>query len=108
MSADTFISEPASTKIRWERRQLILLRLVLPGPSGLDSLHDTSPLLEVLIDKVRSFGGRVEELTPTGLVAAFGLDPVEDAPRRAAHSSKRRRRGKLSVAPVGNWCDGVT
>jgi DNA-binding NtrC family response regulator/tetratricopeptide (TPR) repeat protein len=86
MSADTFISEPASTKIRWERRQLILLRLVLPGPSGLDSLHDTSPLLEVLIDKVRSFGGRIEELSPTSIGAVFGMETMEEASRRAAHA----------------------
>jgi hypothetical protein len=47
-------------------------------------LPDTSRALEVIMEKVRSFGGRVEELSPTGVVAAFGLEPIEDAPRRAA------------------------
>ncbi len=87
-----FVTEPASTKIRWERRQLVLLRLVLPGPSGLDSLHDTSPLLEVLIDKVRSFGGRIEELSPTSIGAVFGMETMEEASRRAAHAGMAMQR----------------
>ncbi|MBI3624638.1 MAG: AAA family ATPase [Candidatus Rokubacteria bacterium] len=41
----------------------------------------------MLVDKVQSFGGRVEEMSPTGIVAAFGLEPVEDAPRRAVHAA---------------------
>src|SRR4029453_12211827 len=45
----------------------------------------TSRVLEAVIGKVERFGGRVAELTPTKLVAAFGLEPAEDAPRRAAH-----------------------
>jgi len=92
MSAGAFVSEPASTKIRWEQRQLILLRLVLPGSSGLDSLHDTSPLLEVLIDKVRSFGGRIEELSPTSIGAIFGMETMEEASRRAAHAAMAMQR----------------
>jgi transcriptional regulator with AAA-type ATPase domain/tetratricopeptide (TPR) repeat protein len=91
-SAPAFVTEPASTKIRWERRQLVLLRLVLPGPSGLDSLHDTSPLLEALIDKVRSFGGRIEELSPTSLGAVFGMEMMEEASRRAAHAVMAMQR----------------
>src|SRR5262249_15207517 len=40
-----------------------------------------------IISKVESFGGRVEEVTPNRLVAVFGLEPTEDAPRRAAHTA---------------------
>jgi len=50
-------------------------------------LSDTSRALEMLVDKVQSFGGRIEELSPRGIGAAFGLDPAEDAPRRAAHAA---------------------
>ena len=50
-------------------------------------LVTASRALDGVIAKVQSFGGRVEELTPTGLVAAFGLEPAEDAPRRAAHAA---------------------
>src|SRR5262249_17720427 len=35
-------------------------------------------------EKVRSFGGRIEESGPTDLVAVFGLDPVDNAPSHAA------------------------
>src|SRR6185436_163261 len=42
-------------------------------------------LLESLVEKVQSFGGRVEELDRRSVAAAFGLDPLEDGPRRAAH-----------------------
>ena len=84
--------EPGSTKIRWERRQLVFLRLVLAGPSEGDSRHDTSRLLEVLIDKVRSFGGRVEELSPTSIGAVFGIETLEEASRRAAHAAMAMQR----------------
>jgi tetratricopeptide (TPR) repeat protein len=36
------------------------------------------------VEKVQTFGGRIEEMSPTGIVAAFGLEPIEDAPQRAA------------------------
>jgi pimeloyl-ACP methyl ester carboxylesterase len=48
---------------------------------------ETSRALEILLDKVSAFGGRVDELGATAVVAVFGLDTVEDAPRRAAHAA---------------------
>src|SRR5262249_55807176 len=52
--------------------------------------------------KVHGFGGRVEEITPTGLVAAFGLEPVEDAPRRAALTAMAiRKEGERARARDG-------
>jgi transcriptional regulator with AAA-type ATPase domain/tetratricopeptide (TPR) repeat protein len=77
-------SEPA---LRWERRSLALLRVDLRKTDSVDGWSPSSRVLEGVIAKVHSFGGRVEELAPTGLVAAFGLDPAEDAPRRAAHAA---------------------
>ena len=59
----------------------------LSKTDSIDGWSQSSRALEGVIAKVQSFGGRVEELTPTGLVAAFGLDPAEDAPRRAAHAA---------------------
>ena len=35
----------------------------------------------------------MEEVTPTGLMAAFGLDQAEDAPRRAAHAAIAIQKG---------------
>ncbi len=90
---------PAPAGLRWERRHLSVLRAALVTPA-VDAPRDTRRILEILVEKVQSFGGRIEELGATGIVAAFGLEPVEDAPRRAAHAamavlkaSERARRG---------------
>jgi tetratricopeptide (TPR) repeat protein len=69
-----------------ERRQLTLLRArlgVLPGGSA----SEASRAFEALVEKAESFGGRVEELDATGIDAVFGLEPLEDAPIRAAHAA---------------------
>jgi len=73
--------------VRWEPRRLTLVRvgLVSPRPDPLSS--ETTRALEAVVDKLRGFGGRVEELSATGVVTSFGLDPVEDAPARAAHAA---------------------
>ncbi|HSD49964.1 MAG TPA: sigma 54-interacting transcriptional regulator, partial [Candidatus Methylomirabilis sp.] len=77
----------ATAGIRWERRRLTLLRAALvPSPEETSPL-DSSRHIEALVDKVHSFGGRIEELGSTGILAGFGLDPGEDAPERAALSA---------------------
>jgi len=76
----------------WERRQLAFLRATLvPPPHGDIGLEHTR-VLEVLAEKAESFGGRVEGLGPLSVVAAFGLESVEDAPRRAAHAAIAMRK----------------
>ena len=40
--------------------------------------------LDLVVEKIATFGGRLEELAATGVVAAFGLEPVEDAERGRA------------------------
>jgi len=76
----------APSTIRWENRRITLLRATLIR-SEQEALSDTGRALELLVDKVQSFGGRVEEMSPRSIGAAFGLEPVEDAPRRAAHAA---------------------
>ncbi|HEV8458162.1 MAG TPA: sigma 54-interacting transcriptional regulator [Methylomirabilota bacterium] len=90
----------APSAIRWESRRVTLLRATLITPDADEELPDTSRALDVLLDKLRVFGGRIEELSPRGVGAVFGLEPVEDAPRRAAHAAmaiqkaaERGRRG---------------
>ncbi len=78
---------PAPAALRWERRRVTMLRVALIAPSAPETPFETSRSLEVLLDKIRTFGGRVEGRSPTGVVAAFGLDSIEDAPRRAAHAA---------------------
>ncbi|HEY1334133.1 MAG TPA: AAA family ATPase, partial [Myxococcaceae bacterium] len=79
--------DPPASVVRWEERHVTLLRAVIDGPQPEDERLYPSKLIEELIEKVRSFGGRDEDLGPTGIVASFGLEPVEDATRRAAHAA---------------------
>ena len=78
---------PADTRLRWERRSVTLLRGEVGRAHGPGAVSDAGAALEILAEKVESFGGRIEELTPSGVVAAFGLHGVDDAPRRAAHAA---------------------
>ena len=73
--------------LRWERRRLTLLRADLVPPGEGRPLADSTRPLEIFVEKLQGFGGRVEELSSRGIVAAFGIEPVEDAPRRAALSA---------------------
>ena len=66
---------------------------------GADTLLDTHRVLETLLEKVRIFAGRVEELSPTSVGASFGLEDLEEAPRRAAHAAMAVRRA-LERRPV--------
>ena len=76
---------PRRLHVQWERRHVALLRVDLVAPSA--AVLDTTPVLETLVANVHKFGGQVDEVSPRGLVAAFGLEPVEDAVRRAAHAA---------------------
>src|SRR5882724_6020079 len=80
-------SPPSSTPLEWERRRVTMLRASLLAPSAPEALLETNRALELVGDKVRSFGGTIEGRCPTGIAAAFGLDPTEDAPSRAAHAA---------------------
>ena len=84
--------EPAAppapnAKLRWEQRAITLMRVAIGGMDTVDAWSQSSGALEAILAKVQSFGGRLEELSPTGLVAAFGLDGVDDAPRCAARAA---------------------
>ena len=77
----------ATAPIRWENRRLTFLRVRLITPGDDDSLLETNRALDTIVEKARNFGGHIEELSPQGIGAVFGLEPVEDAPRRAAHAA---------------------
>ena len=77
----------APSVTRWEKRRVTFLRARLLISDDSDALSETSRTLEMMKDKVRTFGGRVEELSPRGIGAVFGVEPTEDAPRRAAHAA---------------------
>jgi len=81
------VAPPADTRLRWERRSVTLLRGEVERSHGPGAVSHTAAALEILVEKVESFGGRIEELTPTGVSATFGLHGVDDAARRAAHAA---------------------
>jgi tetratricopeptide (TPR) repeat protein/KaiC/GvpD/RAD55 family RecA-like ATPase len=82
-----------SSDARRERRHVAFLRAIVDAPEDVESARQ----LEALVDKARLFGGRLEELTPGALVIAFGLEPVEDAPRRAALAAIAIRRAAIAA-----------
>jgi DNA-binding NtrC family response regulator/tetratricopeptide (TPR) repeat protein len=90
--APTLSARAAVPTVRWERRRIALLRVVLMVPETDDLLSDATRALETLIEKAQSFGGRVEALGQRSLEASFGAEPVEDAPRRAAHAAMAMQR----------------
>jgi two-component system response regulator AtoC len=68
----------------WEARRVTLLLFRVSLVNDGDVSVPLGRALEIATEKVETFGGRIEELGPDTMLAAYGLDPVEDAPRRAA------------------------
>jgi transcriptional regulator with AAA-type ATPase domain len=67
---------------RWERRHVTFLNAaVIATPAGLAPA--TGHAVWVLAEKVEAWGGRVLDMGTTTLVAAFGLEPVENGPTSA-------------------------
>src|SRR4029450_1777885 len=81
--------------LRWERRRIAALATSLEASTDLAAFQLASTQYD-LIEKLRSFGARVEELTPISMVALFVPQPMEDAARRAA-----RRVAAFGPRPVG-------
>ena len=76
--------------LRWDRRLVTVMAIAL-GQSENTEPFSLAPLLQQLLATVQAFGGRVDELTPFGIVTAFGADAGEDGPRRAAYSALATR-----------------
>jgi DNA-binding NtrC family response regulator len=74
----------AGVSLRWEPRRVTLLRGRLLPHGAKGEASETRQIMEVIVDKVRSFGGQIDALATTGLVGAFGLAPLENAARHAA------------------------
>src|SRR6266542_4123109 len=88
--------------IRWDSRRITFLRARLLRSGDDELLLEAHRALDVVLEKAQSFGGHIEELSPQGIGTVFGLDPVEDAPRRAAHAAmaiqKAAERGRREGA----------
>ena len=83
---------PAPAAPTGEPRRLTLLYVALIAPSAEAHSPEVTRALEGVIDKARAFGGWVDSVRPAGAVVAFGVDPAEDAPRRAVHAAAAIRR----------------
>ncbi|PYN08250.1 MAG: hypothetical protein DME06_16435, partial [Candidatus Rokuibacteriota bacterium] len=89
-----------------ERRYLAFLRAELQTRSSPESLLLVGRTLAVSAEKIQSFGGQIQEVSPTTIVAAFGLDPIENAPTCAAlaamaiEKAAERARGTDPTAPT--------
>jgi hypothetical protein len=68
------------------------LRTDLDGTGDTPGPLESSRWLEIVIDKVRSFGGQVDGVRAAGIEAVFGIDRTEDPPRRAAPVALAIRR----------------
>jgi transcriptional regulator with AAA-type ATPase domain/tetratricopeptide (TPR) repeat protein len=72
--------------LRWEHRSVALLRAALAPAPG-EPPSRLAPTIERLIEQVSIRGGRIEEITPSSIVAAFGPEGIEDGPRRAVQAA---------------------
>src|SRR5207245_6864725 len=89
----------APAPLEWERRRVTMLRASLLAPSAPEALLETNRALDLVVDKVRSFGGTIEGREPTGIAAALGLDLTEHAPSRAAHTAMPMRNAVTRRRP---------
>ena len=88
------LSKPkAVMPVQWERRHLAFLRARLLSTSSVESAR----VLEVTVEKIRSFGGRLENSSPTGVVGVFGLEPVDNAPSHAALAALAIQKATAAV-----------
>jgi transcriptional regulator with AAA-type ATPase domain/tetratricopeptide (TPR) repeat protein len=78
---------PLAFARRWERRPVAFLCVALVPPGGPEASLETARALELIVDKARTFGGKIEGIGPIGLVAAFGLDAIGESADRAAHAA---------------------
>jgi len=108
--AEAPVAETASgaprPALRWERRWVTALRLVLVPPPDVAAFQ-LAPTLDGLMDKARSFGAHLEELHPQGFVVLFGLDPMEDAPSRAVQTVRALQKAVERTIPEAGVAGAV-
>lgn len=88
-----------SVTVRWERRHVALLRVVVGG--GADPSFDVGQMLSVGIEKAVGFGGRVEGLGPVSLDVSFGVVPIENSTRRAVSTALALHKAALESPARG-------
>ncbi|HEU4367116.1 MAG TPA: sigma 54-interacting transcriptional regulator [Methylomirabilota bacterium] len=76
-------AEPPVADVRWGRRRVTFMSARIVADPETQSAIATR-ILSRMVEKVQSFGGRVNEVGQRSVLAIFGQEPAEDAPRRAA------------------------
>src|SRR5262249_45862263 len=76
----------AAPGVRWQSRRVTFLRAVIHREID-EASPSTTRALDVIVDKIGSFGGRVDEIGQHSVAATFGREPAEDAPGRTAHAA---------------------
>jgi DNA-binding NtrC family response regulator/tetratricopeptide (TPR) repeat protein len=94
-------AEPDAPGVRWERRRITFLQVTIAADNGETPGSDSSRMMEEFLGKTVTFGAKIGELRATRLTSFFGLEPAEDAPRRAVHMAMTvqnvaRRAGQVS------------
>jgi DNA-binding NtrC family response regulator/tetratricopeptide (TPR) repeat protein len=101
--------EPVNaSRVAWPSRRVTFVQVRLVPGEPERATAGAGRALEGIVEKIRAFGGRVEEVGASGLLATFGLvDAEEDAPRRAASAAlavrqmvARAEAGRTSRAAV--------
>ena len=77
---------PSAGPRRWVTRRVTFLHAVVAGQGG-GEVYDASDLIETLVEKVETFGGQVDGVSPSGVTATFGVEATEDAAGRAGHAA---------------------
>jgi transcriptional regulator with AAA-type ATPase domain/tetratricopeptide (TPR) repeat protein len=103
MPADAQLEPTAAAEVRWERRRVTFLRARIVSGAETPPPSLAARILGWVIDKVQAFGGHVSEVGQHSIVAVFGHEPAEDAPRRAATTAlavtkllaRERSRGEV-------------
>src|SRR4029434_6061374 len=61
----------------WESRRLTFLRVSVAGGTDAEGAQRVAAQLELAADKLREFRGRIEGVSPRGVLAVFGVDPSD-------------------------------
>jgi DNA-binding NtrC family response regulator len=90
---------PVASAGRAETRLVSLLRAELREAEGQPG--QTDRVLELIAAKVQSFGGRIEAINGSRLLATFGVYPCEEAASRAAHTAIAVARASARTSALG-------
>ncbi|MGH9883995.1 MAG: AAA family ATPase [bacterium] len=71
----------------WQTQLLAFVRVEVSSTAAPVSASASTRALEAAEEKLRGFGARAEEVGVSGLVAVFGIEPLEDSVRRATLSA---------------------